>query len=323
MLALRRIQLFLPKNITSLNKFERTTAQSNNPIERFAHYLLVERGLSAATVDCYLTDVKQFIASYPVLIEKPYLIKTSQIREFLHKLYECGLSTATLARKLIAIKMLCNFITNEYNIPLSGIESIKLPKRKQNLPLILSQDEINQLINATDKMVNRIWALRAKAMIEVAYGAGLRISELLNLKISDINLNERFIRIVGKRAKERIVPLGKPAIKAIKEYITITRPSYTGKTVSPYLFLNQRGSKLSRMGAWKILQTCVQEAGIEKHITPHTLRHSFATHLLEGGADLRAVQEMLGHSNITTTQIYTHIDRSYLRDIYKTYHPRG
>jgi integrase/recombinase XerD len=295
----------------------------NHLIERFAHYLLVERGVSEVTVESYLTDAKQFISTYPMLIKAPHFIKAQHVREFLHKLYECGLVNSTIARKLTSIKMFCNFVKQEYNIEISGIESIKLPKRKQSLPLVLTQQEIAGLIKATDNIVDHFWAIRAKTIIEVAYGAGLRISELLNLKISDVNFNERFVRIIGKRAKERIVPLGKPAIKSIKEYLTTVRPHYSRNTVTPYLFINQRGGKLSRMGVWKILRTCIQNAGIKKHVTPHTLRHSFATHLLEGGADLRAVQEMLGHANITTTQVYTHVDRSYLKDIYQTYHPRS
>jgi integrase/recombinase XerD len=296
---------------------------SNQLIERFAHYLLLDRGLSPVTVECYLNDVRQFILTFPSIERYPPSINTANIRNYLHKLYGYGLSLASIARKLVSIRILCNFITEEYNIAIPGIESNKHPKRKLNLPVVLTQQEINELIKATEQVSDRFWAIRARAIIEVAYGAGLRISELLNLKVSDINFNERFVRVMGKRTKERIVPLGKPAINALKEYLIITRPHYSRNRVTPYLFINQRGRKLSRMGAWKIIRNCVNITGIKKHITPHTFRHSFATHLLEGGADLRAVQEMLGHVNITTTQIYTHIDRSYLRDIYRTYHPRG
>jgi integrase/recombinase XerD len=324
MTDLKKTQLFPTENTKYLPKVKKTEKlRSNQLIERFVHYLLVERGLSPVTVECYRTDAEQFISTFPIVGQQPKSITAALLRDFLHRLYECDLSLSSLARKLIALRMLCNFIAEEYGIQISGIESIKLPRCKQRLPVVLTQQEINQLIEAVNMVPDRFWAIRAKALMEVAYGAGLRISELLNLKLSDINFSARFVRIVGKRTKERIVPLGKPALNAVKEYLTITRPRYAGNKVTPYLFINQRGGRLSRMGAWKILQTCVRVAGLTKHITPHTLRHSFATHLLEGGADLRAVQEMLGHANITTTQIYTHIDRSYLRDVYRTYHPRS
>lgn len=243
----------------------------------------------------------------------------------MQKLVETGLAQTTVARKLAAIKALCNFMEKEYSISIPGIESIKSPKTKRRLPVVLTQQEINQLIQSTEKIPDQFSAARAKALLELAYGAGLRVSELSNLTLSDINFNEKFVRIIGKRSKERIVPLGKYALRAVKDYLTFYRPRYAGRnSFSPYLFINRRGGNLSRMAIWKILRTCCELAGLtNKRITPHTLRHSFATHLLEGGADLRAVQEMLGHTNISTTQIYTHLDTKYLRDVYKTFHPRS
>jgi len=160
-------------------------------------------------------------------------------------------------------------------------------------------------------------------MLEVAYGCGLRVSELVGLRLEDVALRDGFVRVVGKRSKERVVPLGRPAAAAVQDYLTRARPRLAGKRVTSFLFLNARGGGLSRMGFWNILRACVAAAGIRRRVTPHTLRHSFATHLLEGGADLRAVQEMLGHANISTTQVYTRVDRQYLRDVYRTFHPRG
>lgn len=291
-------------------------------LDQFSHYLLVERGLTSLSVTSYLNDCKQFLCCYPYVDKQPALIKAELIRQFLRKLTKLKLAKTTIARKLISIRMLCNFIEQEYNITIPGIESLKTPKQTRRLPTVLTQIEINCLIKSTGKIPDHFASTRAKALLEIAYGAGLRVSELSNLTLSDINFNERFVRIIGKRSKERIVPIGKQALQAIKDYL-IFRRRINGKSPSPYLFINNRGKKLSRMGIWKILQVCVRLAGLSKRITPHTLRHSFATHLLEGGADLRAVQEMLGHANITTTQVYTHIDTSYLQDVYKTFHPRS
>lgn len=298
------------------------TADSRQPIlERFAHYLLVERGISKTSVDCYLTDVKQFLSGpFKERVDHP---QTAAIRDYIRHLADCGLASSTLARKLIAIRSFYDFLVNEFKLPFNPAVDLKVPKQPHHLPETLSQSEVAQLIEGTEKVANRFWALRAKAMLEVAYGAGLRVSELINLKTGDIDLSERFLRIIGKRGKERVVPLGELAISAVKDYLHIARPYYSRGKSCPYLFLNIRGESLTRMGFWKILKKCWHLAGIKRRVTPHTLRHSFATHLLEGGADLRAVQEMLGHQSITTTQIYTHIDRRYLREVYKTFHPRA
>ncbi len=292
-------------------------------LEGFAHYLLIERGASQTSVYCYLGDVAQFLKDQQVATHDPSKIESNQLRSFIRKLSDYGLASSTIARKLISLRAFCNFLAQEFKIPAQVALDLKLPKRKRPLPATLSQEEMAEMIAATDKVPDRFWSLRAKALLEVTYGAGLRVSELLNLSTSDINLNERFVRVIGKGSKERVVPLGEPAIRAVKDYLAVARPHFTRNRTSPYLFLNARGNRLTRMGFWKILKTCVGLAGIRRRVTPHTLRHSFATHLLEGGADLRAVQEMLGHAQISTTQIYTHIDRSYLRDVYKTYHPRG
>ncbi len=291
-------------------------------LDRFSHYLLVERGVTPVSAQCYLTDIKQLYAFKPDIAKNPDSINAKLLREFVQALSDCGITTSTFARKLSSLRVFGAFLETEYNMP-DPAQELKLPRQKRRLPETLSQNEITQLIENTNKAPDRFWALRARAMLEVAYGAGLRVSELLNLKTSDIDFVERFVRVFGKRSKERLVPLGKPALQAVKDYLTLAREHYARGKITPYLFLNRRGGKLSRMGFWKILRLCARLAGIERRITPHILRHSFATHLLEGGADLRVVQEMLGHASIVTTQIYTHIDRTYLREVYQTFHPRG
>lgn len=294
----------------------------SSTLERFSHYLLVERGVTKVSADCYLADIKQLYAFKPEIAKNPELINSKLLRQFVQTLSDCGIATSTFARKLSSLRVFGAFLEAEYNLP-DPAQELKLPRPKRRLPETLSQNEVSCLIEGTVKAPDRFWALRARAMLEVAYGAGLRVSELLNLKTSDIDMSERFVRIFGKRSKERLVPLGTPALQAVKDYLALAREHYARGKSTPYLFLNRRGGRLSRMGFWKILKQCARLAGIERRITPHILRHSFATHLLEGGADLRVVQEMLGHSSIVTTQIYTHIDRTYLREVYKTFHPRG
>ncbi len=208
---------------------------------------------------------------------------------------------------------------------LSGdpLGDIDLPRRSRRLPTVLSQDEVSRVIEACDALEDRFRSLRARAMLETAYACGLRASELLGLKTNDVAFADGFVRVLGKRGKERVVPLGRPAAEAVRTYVEQARPHFARKRVSPYLFLNARGGRLSRMGLFGILKAVVAASGLKRRITPHTFRHSFATHLLEGGADLRAVQEMLGHSQITTTQIYTSVDRDYVREVHRTFHPRG
>ncbi len=321
--GLSMIPSFLRRSLNRLIEKRNGQKTSSEILEKFAHYLLVERGVSETSVECYLTDVAQFLKDQPAVAREPSKIQPHQVRGFIRKLSDCGLSVSTIARKLISLRAFCNFLIHEFNLPSSLMVDLKMPKQRRLLPNVLSQEEVAELIKATDKVSDRFSQLRAKAMLEVVYGAGLRVSELLNLTTGDIDLGERFVRVVGKGSKERVVPLGEPAIQAVKDYLAIARPHFSRNRTSPYLFLNARGNRLTRMGFYKILKMCVRLAGIRGRVTPHTLRHSFATHLLEGGADLRVVQEMLGHKDISTTQVYTHIDRSYLRAVYKTFHPRG
>src|SRR5262249_29798674 len=200
-------------------------------------------------------------------------------------------------------------------------ERLETPKKWRTLPEVLTVEEISRLLAAPtldDPMV-----FRDRAMLELAYGAGLRVSEWITLSVRDVMFEDKLVRVFGKGSKERLLPIGRSAIGAAATYLRELRPRLEKGGGKGVLFLNARGEPLTRMGAWKILRRYVDRAQIEKHVTPHTLRHSFATHLLEGGADLRAVQEMLGHADISTTQIYTHVDREYLRQVHKQYHPRG
>lgn len=289
-------------------------------LERFASYLLVERSLARLTVSSYASDVDQFLVSRQL---KPGRIGAEAIRGHLQELTRLGMSASTLARKLAAIRALCRFLASEGLLRSDPVESVRLPRRRLALPRVLSVDEVERLISAALRVPDRFWGSRARVMLELLYGCGLRIAELQDLRVADVVLDDRYVRVVGKRSKERIVPLGGPAEQAVRDYLSEGRPHFAGKRACPQLVLNRRGGRLSRMGAWKIVRRCVDLAGIRRHVTPHTLRHSFATHLLEGGADLRVVQELLGHADIATTQVYVHLDREYLREVYRTFHPRG
>ena len=292
-------------------------------LERFGSYLLVERSVTRGSADCYLADLKQFFLAVPEAAEHPAATSRQVLHDYARRLGSAGLATTTVARKLVSIRLFYRFLASEQRLAANPADDIDLPKQRRKLPGVLTQDEVTRLIEAAGKAPDPFWALRSRAMLEVMYGSGLRVSELLGLGKGSISLADGFLRVMGKRSKERVVPLGQPAVSAVRDYLSAARPHYAGRKTSPNLFLNHRGGRLSRMGFLKILRACVALAGISRRVTPHTLRHSFATHLLEGGADLRAVQEMLGHASIATTQIYTHVDREYLRETHRTFHPRG
>lgn len=302
---------------------KRKSARSEPLLERFRSYLLVDRALAASSVECHLADVSQLLAFHPETVENPGSVAPGLLRGYVRELTARGLEPSSVARKLVSLRTFFSFLLVEGLVRRNPVEDVELPRRSRRLPEVLSPDEAAALIDACRSFADRVWGLRAQAMIEVAYGCGLRVSELLGLRLDDVALEDGFVRVTGKRSKERVVPLGRHAADAIREYLAGARPGLARSRTSPFLFLNARGGRLSRMGFWNILRACVAAAGIRRRVTPHTLRHSFATHLLEGGADLRAVQEMLGHADISTTQIYTRIDRQYLRDVYRTFHPRG
>lgn len=290
---------------------------AEKPVKDFIYYLQAERGLSENTVESYKHDILSFLTDKEKKIEN---INKQDIQNYLDDLNDSDLSSATVARKMSSLRMFFLFLIGEYMIDENPMSNIVSPKMDKRLPKFLSVYEIETLIESVNGDFK--YSLRDSAILELIYGCGLRVSELLNLREEDIFLKEDFIRVKGKGNKERIVPLGEKAKKSLIKYITKLRP-VLNKKKSPFLFLTRRGNKLSRMGLWKRFKKYVIKSGIKKDFTPHTLRHSFATHLLERGASLRTVQLLLGHADISTTQIYTHIDRSYLRKIMSSYHPRG
>ncbi|PCI93673.1 MAG: tyrosine recombinase XerD [Flavobacteriales bacterium] len=294
-------------------------------IKGFKSYLQLELSLSANSIDAYLRDVEKFV-QYLELQEidvQPEKVEQNQIEEFLQWVSEIGLNARSQARILSGLKAFYKYLLVEDVIEIAPTELLESPKIGRKLPEVLSIDEINDIINAVD--LSKEEGERNKAILETLYSCGLRVSELINLKLSNLLLNEGFIRVIGKGDKERITPIGSVAIKHIKIYIESKRNhmSNIDKESEDVLFLNRRGKQLTRVMIFTIIKNLTEKAGINKTVSPHTFRHSFATHLVEGGADLRAIQEMLGHESITTTEIYTHLDREYLRQAILDFHPRA
>jgi integrase/recombinase XerD len=291
---------------------------------QFANFLKLERSLSENTIDAYERDVaklKQFV-EISNLEASPQNITTQQLRDFLKYLSDFGISAHSQSRILSGIKSFYAFLAYEEIISSNPADLIDTPKIGRKLPAVLSPQEIEQILHAIDHSTPE--GQRNRAMIEVLYSSGLRVSELINLKISNIFLDVGFLRIIGKGDKERLVPSGKPALKYLKIYIDEVRPLVGVKPgFENFVFLNRRGNPLTRVMVFMIVRDLTAKAGIQKRVSPHTFRHSFATHLVEGGADLRAVQEMLGHESITTTEIYTHLDREYLKQVIQEFHPRS
>ncbi len=292
-------------------------------IENFANYLLLERGLNENSRQAYTDDVKklaQFALSQA--INNPALIKHTHLVNFLHFLTELGLAERSQARIISGLKSFYHFLVLEDLLETNPAKLIQSPKLGRKLPQVLSQKEIETLLSAID--LSKPEGQRNKAIIEVLYGCGLRVSELTELKISHLYLAEGFIRVIGKGNKERLIPIGSSAVKALKLYFhDRNRMGNISKEARDIVFLNRRGKGLTRVMIFTIIKQLSQKAGIKKSISPHSLRHAFATHLVEGGADLRAVQEMLGHASILTTEVYTHLNNQYLRETIQEYHPRS
>jgi integrase/recombinase XerD len=291
-------------------------------LERFADFLAVEKGASTRTQDAYARDVARFVDF--ALIKGatgPAAVTPKVLREFVYQLKDLGLSPSSIRRNVSAVRSYFRFLIGDGHVTRDPSERLEMPQRWRTLPEVLTVPEIQKLL-AAPTMDDPLY-FRDRAMLEIAYGAGLRVSESIGIGVKDALLDEGLVRVFGKGSKERLVPIGRSAIGALAIYLREQRPKLERGEGRGVLFLNARGEPLSRMGAWKILRKYVDRAGITKAVSPHTLRHSFATHLLEGGADLRAVQEMLGHADISTTQIYTHVDREYLRQVHRRYHPRA
>jgi integrase/recombinase XerD len=236
-------------------------------------------------------------------------------------LKDAGLSASSIRRNIAGLRTWFRFLAAEGVIPSDPSDRLELPKRWRTLPEVLTREEVATLLKSPSQ--DDALYYRDRAMLELAYAAGLRVSEWVSIQVKDVRMDEGLVRVRGKGSKERLVPFGRVALSAIAIYLRELRPHLERGEGKGVLFLNARGRPLSRMGAWKILRGHVERSGISRPVSPHTLRHSFATHLLEGGADLRAVQEMLGHADVSTTQIYTHVDREYLRNVHRQYHPRA
>lgn len=291
-------------------------------IDRYMNYLTVEKGLAAATLESYGQDLGRFAGFLKSSrIHDITDTDTAVILKYLIFLRKANLTAKSRARHLVTLRGFFKFLVGEKLLKKDPARVIDLPKTGLQLPDVLSVDEIAAILNAPD--VLRPKGLRDAAMLELLYAAGLRVSELVHLKLQDVNLEAGFVRAFGKGSKERVVPVGSQARGKISEYLKTARPILLKNLVSPYLFVAHAGKPMTRQGFWKLLKKYALLAGIEKDITPHSFRHSFASHLLEGGADLRAVQLMLGHVDISTTQIYTHVARDHLKKMHEKYHPRG
>ncbi|WP_199120678.1 site-specific tyrosine recombinase XerD [Pedobacter sp. ASV28] len=293
-------------------------------LKGFSTYLKLERSLSKHSVAAYLSDVEKLFQFLAMQDQPPNInqLKLTHLRAFIAWLNDLGMLANTQARIISGIKAFFHYLLQESLITEDPTALIEAPKLSRKLPDTLSFPEINRLIAAID--ASKPEGMRNKAIIEMLYGCGLRVTELVELKISNIYAETEFIKVIGKGNKERIVPIGSTALKLTNIYIHEVRiHQHIKRGNEDYIFLNRFGAKLSRISIFNLIKSLAVAAGIAKSISPHTLRHSFATHLIEGGADLRAVQEMLGHASITTTEIYTHLDRDYLKSIITQFHPRA
>lgn len=291
-------------------------------VEGFQDFLALEAGNSPNTVESYSRDVRRLAAfSAAKGVGDPEGVTERLLREFIYHLKDLGLAPTSIRRQISTTRSYFRFLLNEGHVSQDPSDRLELPKTWSTLPEVLSHDEVEALLAAPNPDQPLAW--RDRALLEVGYGTGVRVSELVGLGTRDIRYDDALVLVMGKGSKERLVPVGRRALGAAALYQREIRPTLDRGHGADMLFLNARGRPLTRVGAWGIIKRCAALAGIEKRVTPHTLRHTFATHLLEGGADLRAVQEMLGHADLSTTQIYTHVDRDYLRKVHKTYHPRG
>lgn len=291
-------------------------------LERFREYLALEAGSSRHTVDSYLRDTTR-LAEYAAGkgVGAPDRLIAAQLREFVYVLKDLGLAPTTIRRHVSSLRTYFRFLIAEGLATRDPTERLESPKRWRALPTVLTVAEIERLLAAPQS--DAPLGVRDRALLELAYATGARVSELVTLKLPDILFTDGLARVWGKGSKQRIVPVGRRALGAVSLYAREIRPMLDRGKSRGILFLNARGTPLSRVGAWGIIKATARRAGLTKRVTPHLLRHTFATHLLEGGADLRAVQEMLGHADLATTQLYTQIDREYLRTVHKNYHPRA
>ena len=295
-----------------------------HPIRQFRGYIAIERGLSGNTSDAYLSDLQDF-ADFLIKsqITRYEDIEREDIEDYLFHCKERGFETSTMARRLVCLKIFFSDLFKDRIVSSNIMEVMDAPKIWRTLPDSLTHAEIEKMlevypVNTTDEL-----SIRNRAILEIMYACGLRVSEAVSLKTSSINHDDCVVRITGKGSKERVVPIGHHALQAVVRYLTKVRPNHIRSADESAMFLSYRGKPLNRERIWTMIQDTAREAGIRKEIHPHTFRHSFATHLLENGADLRMIQEMLGHSDISTTQIYTHVDSRKLLTVHKKFHPRA
>jgi integrase/recombinase XerD len=291
--------------------------------DEFIKFLQFEKGLSKNTISAYKNDLLQYFSFLKKINKTVHNVSSDDLTEFLWQLKQQNLRPNSIYRKASCVTQFHKFLVSENITTNNPVEGMMRPKLQRKLPTVLTVEEVDKLLSFQPKKFNDI---RNKAMIEVLYATGLRVSELVNLTFEQLDLENRYIRVIGKGGKERIVLLNKKSVDALKEWIKIRDKKFSGKISAEYdkfIFLSKLGKPISRIDFWEQLKNYVRNAGISKNVSPHTLRHSFATHMLKYGADLRVVQELLGHSDISTTQIYTQIDRQHLKELHKKYHPRG
>lgn len=294
----------------------------NDLLDSFLSFLVVEKGLSENTLESYGRDLKKFL----LFIESRGItsareIRYSDILDFLTHSREEGLTATTIVRSMVSVKQFFKYLLSEKVLSEDPTAHIKTPKMKKAIPGVISLDDVESILGAPDESTPE--GLRDAAMLEILYATGIRVSELIGLKLNDVNFELGFVVVYGKGSKERIVPIGDKAKDKLLLYLRDSRPALLKGRESKALFVTRRGAGMTRQGFWKIIKAQALRAGVTKKISPHTLRHSFATHLLERGADLRTIQIMLGHSDISTTQIYTHVESERLKEIHKKYHPRS
>lgn len=289
--------------------------------EAFLDYIVVEKGLAENSVAAYRRDLLKYELFLKDRSLTPAGAGRTDIVSFMAHLRKSGLSGRSVARNMVAVRMFYRFMKKEKHVDALPTENIELPRSFRTLPDTLSPAEVESLINAPD--IQDPKGSRDRAMLELLYATGLRVSELVSVSVNRLNLEAGFLVVMGKGSKERVVPMGEVAMDWVKKYICRGRVKLLKGRESGYLFVTARGDKMTRQGFWKMIKKYARKASIDKKITPHTLRHSFATHLLEGGADLRSVQTMLGHADISTTQIYTHVNSERLKKIYQQFHPRA
>jgi integrase/recombinase XerD len=298
---------------------EEKAGTEDHLLDQFINQLKVEKGLARNTIEAYSHDLIGFFEFLARRRVAPTGVHQEDLVSFITE-KRSQLASRSMARCLVSIRMFYRFLVSEGKIASNPARLLGIPKLYQHLPHVLNRDEVEALLSQPD--MNTPLGTRDKAIFEILYATGLRVSELIGLTMTNFNLEAGYIRTMGKGSKERIIPMGSKAIDSLKEYLVSSRHSLLREVPCSYLFLNCWGRPMTRQGLWKVLKNYALRAGITKNVTPHTLRHSFATHLLEGGADLRSVQVMLGHSDISTTQIYTHVARERLKEVHEKYHPR-